>query len=327
MKVLGIESSCDETSSSVVENGKNVLSVEVSSSLDFHREYGGIIPEIASRAQLETIQEVTSSALKKAGVTLKQIDLISVTNGPGLIGSLLVGISFAKALGLANNKPVIGINHIQAHLYPAFFQNNQTPNLPFIGLIVSGGHTSLYLVKSFNNYAVLGRTRDDACGEAFDKAAKIMGLGYPGGPEIEKLAKSGNPNKIKFNFPGLKDNLDFSFSGIKTALLYLTKNKSISTAEKRNLSASFQKAIVEVLAEKSFAALKKHKIKNLVLGGGVTINENLRSCFIKKFENSGIKVFMPPKRFCLDNAAMIAGLGYQLYRKSKKLYPPDLKLN
>jgi N6-L-threonylcarbamoyladenine synthase len=322
MKVLGIESSCDETSASVVIDGKKVISLEISSSLKFHRKYGGVIPEIASRMQLETIKEVVSSALEKASITLKDIKLISVTNGPGLVGSLLVGISFAKALAYANNTPIVGVNHIKAHLYPAFFQNKK-PRFPFIGLIISGGHTSLYLVKDFDNFQVLGSTRDDACGEAFDKAAKILNLGYPGGPKIESLATSGNTDKIKFSFQGLKNSLDFSFSGIKTALLYMCLKNKPNLKEKSDMCASFQKAVTKLLIEKSNMALDRFNAQSLVLGGGVSVNGYLRKSFQEAFKD---RCFLPEKEFCMDNAAMIAGLGFQIY-KSGKRNPADLRLN
>ena len=237
MYVLGIETSCDETSAAVVKNGRKILSCVVSSSLKFHKKYGGVVPEIASRMQLETITQVLDSAIRQARVNLKEIDLISVTSGPGLLGSLLVGISFAKAISISLGIPLLGVDHIYSHIY-ANFLNGAKIKLPFIGLVVSGGHTSLFYVRDFKKIETLGQTLDDACGEAFDKVAKILGLGYPGGPLIEKLAKGGDERKIKFRCSGTKRPLDFSFSGIKTAVLYFVKKQSTvhrpQSTEKRN---------------------------------------------------------------------------------------------
>ncbi len=314
---LGIETSCDETSVSLVKDHYKVLVNEVVSSIDFHCKYGGVIPEIASRIHLETINEVTRSVFKKTALSLNDVSLITVTESPGLLGSLLVGLSFAKGLALSSEKPLIGVNHVNAHLYPVFFQKAK-PRFPFIGLVISGGHTSLFLVKDFHNFKLVGRTRDDACGEAFDKVAKLLGLKYPGGPEIERLAKTGNADKIKFSFPGLKDSFDFSFSGIKTAVYYLVKNKKISVKNKKDICASFQKAVTSILIDKSIAALDKYKVRNFVIGGGVSFNNYIRDTFRSSFKNNKVKLFISEKKYCLDNAAMIAGLGSQLYRSRKK---------
>jgi N6-L-threonylcarbamoyladenine synthase len=314
MIALGIETSCDETSAAIVRDGKIVLSNVVASSLEFHKKYGGVIPEIASRIQLESISEVTDTAVKDAHIGLKNIDLICVTNGPGLLGSLLVGISFAKSLSLSLNIPLLGVNHVHSHFY-ANFLNGKKVKLPFVGLVVSGGHTNLYFVKDFNKICLLGETRDDACGEAFDKVAKILGLGYPGGPIIEKLAKKGDPKKIKFNCASLKNGLDFSFSGIKTAVLYHVKGRRLSLREKQDICASFQEAVISCLIQKSFQACKLLKAKQLVIGGGVVANSHLRERFIQAQDSHGIECFFPQKSLCMDNAAMVCGLGYQLYKK------------
>jgi N6-L-threonylcarbamoyladenine synthase len=315
MNVLGIETSCDETSVAVVKDGGRVLSNTVSSSLSFHSKYGGVIPEIASRMQLETITQVAQDALKAARMSLKDIGLISVTSGPGLLGSLLVGISFAKSLSLSCGKPLIGINHVHSHLY-ANFLDARGPKLPFVALVVSGGHTSLFYVKDFHKIEVLGETRDDACGEAFDKVAKILGLGYPGGPLIEKMAARGEAGRFKFQCSGTKDPLDFSFSGIKTAVLYKVRGKRLKAKEKQDIAASFQEVVTDTLIKKAMLACKNKKVKDLVIGGGVAANNRLRIKFQQ--EASGIKCYFPPKALCIDNAAMIAGFGYQLYIRGQR---------
>ncbi|MCM8801459.1 MAG: tRNA (adenosine(37)-N6)-threonylcarbamoyltransferase complex transferase subunit TsaD [Candidatus Omnitrophica bacterium] len=317
MYVLGIETSCDETSASIVKDGREVLSNIVSSSLGFYKRYGGIIPEIASRMQIETINAVSESALKEAKLRLRDIGLISVTCGPGLLGSLLVGISFAKALSLSLKLPLLGINHLYSHIYSSFL-NKKNIDLPFIGLVVSGGHTSLFYVKDFDKIKLLGSTLDDACGEAFDKVAKILGLGYPGGPIIERLAKKGNPHKIKFSCSNTKNPLDFSFSGIKTAVLYYIQRRTLKDKnEVADIAASFQQAVIEVLVKKSLLACRLKRLKRLVIGGGVVMNNRLRERFSEIAEKEGIKVLFPDKEFCTDNAAMVAGLGYYLFKKGK----------
>jgi N6-L-threonylcarbamoyladenine synthase len=320
---LGIETSCDETSAAVVKDGSKVLSNEVVSSLKFHKKYGGVIPEIASRLQLETITEVTQNALEEARIKLKNIDLISVTSGPGLLGSLLVGISFAKALSFSLNIPLLGVNHVHSHLY-ANFLDRKNIRLPFVALVVSGGHTSLFYLRDFDNIELLGSTYDDACGEAFDKVAKILNLGYPGGPLIEKLALKGDPKSIKFNCFGPKNSLDFSFSGIKTAVLYYVNNKKLSTSKKQDICASFQEAVVSTLIKKSLLACKSKKVNRLLLGGGVVANGYLRGKFTQATLDYNLKCYFPAKEFCMDNAAMVAGLGFQLFRKG---YKSDLYLD
>lgn len=316
MYVLGIETSCDETSASIVRDGRSVLSNEISSSLKFHKIYGGVIPEIASRMQLETITQVTQAAMQKAQIRLKNIKLISVTNGPGLFGSLLVGISFAKALSLSLGVPLLGVNHVFSHIY-ANFLDIEAVKLPFAALVVSGGHTSLFYVKDFDKIELLGQTHDDACGEAFDKVAKILGLGYPGGPHIEQLAKAGDPKKVRFSCSGTKGELDFSFSGIKTAVLYKVKGRRLSISEKRDIAASFQGTVIDTLVGKSLSACRLKKTNRLVVGGGVAANNSLREKFTQASKDRGINCYFPPQRLCTDNAAMVAGLGYQLYKKER----------
>jgi N6-L-threonylcarbamoyladenine synthase len=323
MITLGIETSCDETSAAIVKDGSRVLSNEVVSSLRFHKKYGGVIPEIASRLQLETITEVTQSAIEEARVKLKDIGLISVTSGPGLLGSLLVGISFAKALSLSLNIPLLGVNHVHSHLY-ANFLNREDIEFPFAALVVSGGHTSLFYLRDFDNIELLSSTHDDACGEAFDKVGKILGLSYPGGPLIEKLALKGDPKSIKFNCFGPKNGLGFSFSGIKTAVLYYVNNKKLSISKKRDICASFQEAVVDALVKKSILACKLKKVSRLLLGGGVVANNYLRKKFTLDASGYGLKCYFPAKEFCMDNAAMVAGLGSRLFKKGHR---SDLYLN
>lgn len=316
MLVLGIETSCDETAAAVVEDGKSILSNVVASSLEFHRKYGGIIPEIASRKQLELIGQVVNEAVRKAKIDLKDLDLISVTKSPGLIGSLLVGISFAKALGFSLKVPILEVDHLHSHLYSAFL-DSKSPSLPSVGLVVSGGHTSLFYVESFSKIRLMGQTRDDACGEAFDKVAKILGLGFPGGPIIEKMAEKGNPYKFRFRCADLRG-FDFSFSGIKTAVLYSVNNRRLAINDKQDLCASFQDAVISMLLKRSLEACKEKKTKILVTGGGVIANRYLRERFRKTTLRENIRVHFPPLQFCLDNAAMVSGLGYRLYKERRK---------
>lgn len=356
MYVLGIESSCDETSASIVKDGRRVLSNVVSSSLKEHSKYGGVIPEIASRMQLESITRVTECAIKEAKIKTSQIDLISVTNSPGLAGSLLVGLSFAKSFSLGLGVPLLGVNHLYSHIYANFlmvqenikhfpiplrkspacrqvglklsqndFLDNDIPELPFVALIVSGGHTALFYVKDFDEINILGQTCDDACGEAFDKVAKILGLGYPGGPLIEKLARSGDPKKIKFNCSDTQEPLDFSFSGIKTAVLYyVRKHSELNHSLICDIAASFQEAAIDTLISKSLLASGIKKTSRLVIGGGVAANSRLREKFLSQADNAKLKVYFPQPKLCMDNAAMVAGLGYQLFKKGHK---SDLTLN
>lgn len=322
MIVLGIETSCDETSAAIVKNGRYVLSNIVASSIKQHKKYQGIIPEIASRAHIESISAVVEEALREASKKNSDIDLICATSEPGLIGSLLVGISFAKALSFALQKPMLEVNHLHAHLYANLLSANSRRQLkpPFIGLVVSGGHTCLFYVSKKFDFNLLGTTTDDAAGEAFDKVAKILNAGYPGGPVIEKMALKGNTQETKFSCKG-HNGLNFSFSGIKTAVLYKTKELStghksqITSHKKKNIAAAFQKAVVDTLIEKSLLACRIYKIKTLVVGGGVSANNCLRRRLTDEGKLNNIKVYFPELKLSLDNAAMIAGLGYQLYKK------------
>ncbi|MEI6631096.1 MAG: tRNA (adenosine(37)-N6)-threonylcarbamoyltransferase complex transferase subunit TsaD [bacterium] len=331
MNVLGIETSCDETAAAVVKDGKSILSNVVSSSLKYHAKYGGVIPEIAFRMQLETITQVSDAALLKANLKLDKIGLVSVTSGPGLLGSLLVGISFAKALSLGKNIPLNSVNHLYGHIYASSLGKKPVA-LPFVSLVVSGGHTSLFYVKDFDKISLLGSTHDDACGEAFDKVAKILGLGYPGGPIIEKFARDGNPKKIKFKCSDTTNPLDFSFSGIKTAVLYylqdeLKKNKRAKRPSLnliRDIAASFQEAAVKTLINKSLLACKLKGIRRLVVGGGVAANNRLRDQFYDLAKENRVQVYFPDKELCMDNAAMVAGLGYRLFKKG---HTSSLSLN
>ena len=321
MNILGIETSCDETAASVVKNGKIVLSNIVVSSLKEHQKYGGVIPEIASRRQLECLNKDITQSLSEAHLKLADIDRVAVTVSPGLIGSLLVGISFARALSFAIKKPLIEMDHIHAHLYANFLidrrntrsinKNAALTDLPAVGLVVSGGHTSLYAIKNFKHFKLLGQTRDDAAGEAFDKVAKILNLGYPGGPAIDHLAKNVEKSKLQFPCAELKNNFDFSFSGIKTSVLYHQrdpqKNKNFSVAQ---VAFAFQNSLVEVLVKKSIATCQQLKNKILLVGGGVAANSRLRKRLIEECERQDIKVYFPPISLCMDNAAMIAGLAY-----------------
>jgi len=319
MKVLGIETSCDETSAAVVVDGVKVLSNVTASSLKEHTAFGGIIPEIASRRQMELIHAIVRSALDKAGTGFDDIDAIAVTRQPGLLGSLLVGLCFARGLAKALNKPLVEVDHIKAHLYANFLRmpgatHHPYPQLPAVGLVVSGGHTSLFKVKDFEDFQLLGQTLDDAAGEAFDKVARILGLGYPGGPIIDRLAKGVSPQagdkQLRFPQAPLKGTLDFSFSGVKTAVLYHARKhqgqKDFSAAK---VAHAFQESVVEVLLEKSIAACHQCKVKTLLIGGGVAANSALRGRLTQRASREGIEVHFPPMVLCLDNAAMIAGLG------------------
>jgi N6-L-threonylcarbamoyladenine synthase len=330
MYILGIETSCDETAASVVEDGRYVLSHTVTSSLNDHKKYGGIIPEIASRRQIEVINAVVETALAGSGLALCDIAAISVTQSPGLIGSLLVGISYARALSFATKKPLIEIDHIKAHLYANFLEKKERrgaeeemrrqerPYLPAVGLIVSGGHSSLYHITGFTRYRLLGQTRDDAAGEAFDKVAKILGLGYPGGPAIDHLAKKGKNSQIRFPCADLPESFDFSFSGIKTAVLYYKQKYSRQKDwDVSKVAYAFQESVVSILVKKSIEACQKKNVRCLLVGGGVAANSALRQRLNEEAKGKGIQVFFPEMTFCLDNAAMVAGLGYHHVKKGK----------
>ena len=315
--ILGIESSCDETAAAVVKNGREVLSNVISSQIDLHTLYGGVVPEIASRKHIEKINQVVEQALKEADMALEDITAIAVTYGPGLVGALLVGVSFAKSLAFALKKPLVGVHHIEGHISANYIAYpDLTP--PFACLVVSGGHTHLVAVKDYGEYEILGRTRDDAAGEAFDKVARAIGLGYPGGPKIDKAAREGNPDAIFFPRAKVEDDpYDFSFSGVKSAVLnYLNacamKKEEVSTVD---VAASFQKAVVDVLVEHALLAAKEYDFKKLALAGGVASNSALRKAMEEACLQEKIEFYCPPPIFCTDNAAMIACAGYYEYEK------------
>lgn len=313
--ILAIESSCDETAAAVVKNGRTVLSNIISSQIDLHTLYGGVVPEIASRKHMEQVNQVTQQALKEAGVALDDITAVAVTYGPGLVGALLVGVAFAKSLAFAADKPLVGVHHIEGHISANYIEN---PDLepPFTCLVVSGGHTNIVLVEDYGVYKIIGRTRDDAAGEAFDKVARAVGLGYPGGPKIDKLAKEGNKDAIVF--PRAKVDgapYDFSFSGIKSAVLnYINhcemKNEEINRAD---LVASFQNAVVEALVSRAVMAAKENGCKKLAVAGGVAANSALRAALEEECGKNNIKFYHPSPIFCTDNAAMIGSAGYYEY--------------
>jgi len=308
MLVLGIESSCDETAAAVISRG-NLLSSVVASQIKDHCKYGGVVPEIASRKHIDAINFVVQEALEDAGVTIKEIEGIAVTRGPGLIGSLLIGLSTAKALAFALNIPLAGVNHLEGHI-AASFLSESTPEFPFIALIVSGGHTNVYLVKNYHEFTLLGQTRDDAAGEAFDKAAKLLNLGYPGGVVIDKLAKQGDPQAVAFPRP-MKDSPDFSFSGLKTSLLTMLKKRGRDFEESQlpDVTAGYQEAIVDVLIEKTIQAARDNGIHRIVVCGGVAANGRLREKFAAAAIAANMELFIPPAVLCTDNAAMIAAIG------------------
>ncbi len=327
MITLAIETSCDETSVAIIKNAREVLSNIVSSQIAIHREYGGVVPEIASRKHIENIDLIVEEALNKARLTLKDIDFISVTYGPGLVGALLVGLAYGKALAYALEIPIVGVNHIEGHICANYIAHpDLTP--PFTCLIVSGGHTYLIDVLDYNTYKVYGRTRDDAAGEAFDKVARALGLPYPGGPFIDKLAGEGNPHAIDFPRVFLEANsYDFSFSGIKTAVLNYLNSLSQKNLQPNieDVAASFQQAVLEVMMEKSFRLLKATKRDKIVIAGGVAANRGLREMFEKEGLKEGIQILYPPIELCTDNAAMIGSAGYYNYLDGK-ISALDLKV-
>ncbi|HZE99308.1 MAG TPA: tRNA (adenosine(37)-N6)-threonylcarbamoyltransferase complex transferase subunit TsaD [Planctomycetota bacterium] len=321
MKILGIESSCDETAAAVVEDGRGILSSVVHSQIDIHRVYGGVVPEIACRSHIETIHPVVEKALADAGVGIKGIDAVAVTCAPGLVGALLIGVSMAKSLALVTGKPLIGVDHIHGHIYACKLA---FPDLtwPCVSMVVSGGHTSLYRSTSEIDHEALGGTTDDAAGEAFDKVAKILELGFPGGPIIDGLAKGRDPKKVAFKRT-VPETLDFSFSGLKTAVLYRVRGQDakkpllMSADERADVAAGFQEAVVDVLIEQALKACLRTRTWRLAVGGGVACNTRLREKLGERAAKEGVQVYFPPPRFCTDNAAMIAGLGYHLHQAGR----------
>ncbi|MBQ9267456.1 MAG: tRNA (adenosine(37)-N6)-threonylcarbamoyltransferase complex transferase subunit TsaD [Clostridia bacterium] len=315
---LAIETSCDETSVAIVKNGREVLSNIISTQIDIHKKYGGVVPEIASRNHVENITYVIDEALEKANVTLEEIDFIACTYGPGLVGALLVGVSTAKAMAYALHKPLVGVHHIEGHIAANYITHQElTP--PYLCLVVSGGHSHLVYVKDYTEFEILGKTRDDAVGEAFDKVARVVGLGYPGGPKIDKLAKEG---KVTYHLPKtFFENLDFSFSGIKTAVINLVhKEKEISVPD---LCASFEDAVTDVLIQNTLKAAELVKTDKIAIAGGVSANSYLRSHMESAAETLGLKVYYPELVLCTDNAAMIGAAAYYNYLKGK-VSPLDL---
>ncbi len=338
MLILGIDTSCDDTAAAVVENGVRIVSNIVSSQTDIHKKYGGIVPELASRRHIEMILPVVDEALKGAGAGLEDVSAVVVCHGPGLIGSLLVGCSFAKALCFSKSIPLIAVNHLEGHMFSCFLEEPH-PEFPFISLIASGGHTSLYRVDEFGKYRELGRTRDDASGEAYDKVSRLLGLGYPGGPVIDKLASEGNPEAIDFPRPYLPESFDFSFSGLKTAVLHYLRSqgakgqntiqdtgcriqdKNIVNREScimdhdiKDIAASFQACMVDVLVRKTEWAIKKEGIRRVTLSGGVSANSELRKRMKEMGDEREAEIFIPSINLCTDNAAMIASSGYHHFK-------------
>ena len=317
--IMGIESSCDETSVAIVKNGREVLSNCINSQIKIHEEYGGVVPEIASRCHTEVINGIMKQALKEANVTLDDIDAIAVTEGPGLVGALLVGVSYSKGLSYVTGKPLIAVNHIEGHIAGNYITHKDLKP-PFLCLIISGGHTHLVNVKSYNDFEILGKTRDDAIGEAFDKVARVVGLGYPGGPKVDNLAKEGK-STIKLPVTHF-ENLDFSFSGIKTAVINL--NHKDPNINKADLCASFQSAVTEMLLTNMKKAVELYSSDKIVIAGGVSRNSFIRSSFDNFAKELNIKVYYPEPILCTDNAAMIAASGYYNYINNERA---DLKLN
>jgi N6-L-threonylcarbamoyladenine synthase len=322
MLVLGIETSCDETAAAVVADGRTVLSSVVATQFELHAQYGGVVPELAARRHLENILPVIQGALDQAGVTLPDLDGLAVTQGPGLIGALVIGMAAAKALAFTLEKPLVGVHHLQAHIL-ATFLTETPPAFPFVALVVSGGHTNLYRVDDFRAMTLLGRSRDDAAGEAFDKVAKLMALGYPGGVRIEALAESGNPAAYRLPRPRiLTEPLTFSFSGLKTAVAHLLKQHPeilAQEAARRDLAASFQMAVVESLTSRAWLALAQEGCTRLVVCGGVAANGGLRRALQEQAQAAGVELFLPPLSLCTDNAAMVAALGYRRLMAGERL--------
>lgn len=330
MIVLGIESTCDETACALVRDGKEILANVIYSQTDVHLPFGGVFPELACRRHIDALIPVIKAALKEADLSPEHIDLIAAAKGPGLMGALLIGLNAAKTLSYAWNIPFVGVNHVEAHLYAAMMPLEKV-ELPALGLVISGGHTFLVKIEELGRYQFLGGTQDDAIGEAFDKVASLLGLPYPGGPEIEQLAKKGNPDRFKFKAGQVKGQpLDFSFSGLKTNVLYTIKGQTplkeapllITEEEKADVAASFQEAALRDIVQKAELAAKLHNCSTLFCGGGVSNNLRLKTLFAQK---ESLQVYYPQKRLCLDNAAMIAGLGFHCYSKERGGDPLDLE--
>jgi N6-L-threonylcarbamoyladenine synthase len=310
MIVLGIETSCDETAAAVLDGGRKILSSIVASQDDVHGRYGGIVPELASRRHVEVMLPVLRRALDAAGIGLGDLDGIAVTQGPGLVGSLLIGCSVAKALAYARRKPLVGVNHLEGHIYAAFLEEHP-PSYPFLALVVSGGHTALYLASDRGRYETIGQTRDDAAGEAFDKVAKLLGLGFPGGPVIQRVAEGGDPRAIVFPLAQMTDrSRDFSFSGIKTSVsLHAKRHGPLAASHVADVAASFQAAVVKMLVRKTVKAALHHGVKRVVVTGGVAANRPLREALGREAAEHGLTLHIPPPSLCTDNAAMIAAAG------------------
>ncbi len=321
MYALGIETSCDETAAAVVRDGRQILSNVVASQLDLHAEYGGVVPELACRKHIQVIGWIVQRALAESGVGLEGIGLVSVVQGPGLIGALLIGVNFAKGLSWGRGLPLVPVNHVEAHVYGCAMSNPEM-EFPAIGMVASGGHTSLFVIENLGNYRRLGETTDDAVGESFDKVASLLGLPYMGGPEVEKLARKGNPGAIRFpRGMAKKRSYNFSYSGLKTAVLYHVKGYGktkrdpdrISEKERADVAASFQEAALDILAQKAIRAAEEFRARSLAVGGGVAANQRLRELFRVGGARVGVPVYFPAPELCTDNAAMVAGLGYSLY--------------
>ncbi len=319
MYILGIETSCDETAASVVKDGSIILSSIISSQVEVHHLYGGVVPEIASRKHIEAIVQVVDAAIKESGIDKSQIDSIAVTQGPGLVGALLIGFSYAKALSYALKIPYTGINHLEGHITSVFLSKTSPPEFPYVALLVSGGHTSIYYVKSHTEFTIMGQTRDDAAGEAYDKVSKMLELGYPGGLVIDNLAKNGDPKKIKFPRSWLeKSGFDFSFSGLKSAVRrYIELNENDFKNQLSDIAAGFQEAVVDVLSYKVINAAVTKKCKHIAVVGGVAANSRLREKVTADAKKKGINVHIPPISLCGDNAAMIAAAGFHYLNEGR----------